>query len=239
MGSISTSATVRLKVNSVKAGQLIDYKSLGFEPTRMEAVAQALSRLYRKGEIERLSKGVYYKQQKSPFGWLQPSESTILQRYVKDGYITGVGAYNQMGLTTQTPYVVKIATGRKKTPIQIGGLNINFVVSKAKINKENKQLLPMLDAIKDIKRIPDSNVNESLHLLSDIAKKMGKEQRNILAKVAMNYNAATRAVTGALLENAKASLELLQLKQSINALTKFKLGVDDEVLPNKSNWNII
>ena len=239
MSNVTTSKSVRSKVNSFKAGQLIDYKSLGFAPNQMEAVAQALSRLCKSGEIQRLRKGVFYKPQKTPFGFLQPSENTILQRYLKDGYITGVRAYNQMGLTTQTPYVVKVATNGRKSPVKIGGISIQFVESKAKISNNNKQLLPMLDAIKDIKRIPDSDINISLQLLANRVKKLDNEQRELLAKTALNYNASTRAITGAILENIKGSLDLLPLKQSLNPLTKYKLGVDDQVLPNKSNWNIV
>ena len=240
MGSSTTSGLVRSKVNSVKAGQLIDYKSLGFAPDQMEAVAQALSRLYRQGEITRLSKGVYYKPQKTPFGFLQPSESTILKRYLKDGYITGVGAYNQLGLTTQTPYVVNIATEKRKSPVTVGGLKIKFITSNGKINVKTKPILPIIDAIKNIKRIPDADINTSLQVLKDKVKKMNEDQCNVFAKAAMDYNAATRAVAGALLESTKEMKSIsLELKKSVNALTKFKLGVDDNVLPNKSNWNIV
>lgn len=240
MRNTTTSGSVRSKVNRVKAGQLIDYKSLGFKPDQMEAVAQALSRLYRQGEIVRLSKGVYYKPQKTPFGYLKPSESTILKRYLKNGYITGVGAYNQLGLTTQTPYVVKIAIEKKKSPVTVGGLTIKFITSNGKINGKTKPILPIVDAIKDIKRIPDTDINTSLQVLKDKVKKMNEDQRSVLAKTAMDYNAATRAVAGALLESTKEMKSFsLELKESLNALTKFKLGVDSKVLPNKSNWNII
>lgn len=240
MGSTTTSGLVRSRVNSVKAGQLIDYKSLGFASDQMEAVAQTLSRLFKTGKIKRLSKGVYYKPQQTPFGFLQPSEDIILQRYLKDGYITGVGAYNQMGLTTQTPYVVKIAIEKRKSPVTVGGLTIKFITSSAKINAKTKPILPIIDAIKDIKRIPDANINTSLQVLKDKVKKMSEDQRSVLAKAAMDYNAATRAVAGALLESTKEMKVLsLELKKSLNALTKFKLGVDSNVLPNKSNWNII
>ena len=67
------------------------------------------------GAIERISPGYYYKPKVTPFGPLDPS----MEEYFKDllfdgqtpkGYLTGYYAFNLLGLTTQLPVIIEIAT---------------------------------------------------------------------------------------------------------------------------------
>lgn len=63
------------------------------------------------------------------------------------------------------------------------------------------------------------------------------QQKKIL-QLAMQYNAATRALTGAIFEKYVPELQVRELKQSLNPLTRYMIGISKELLPNQPNWNI-
>jgi predicted transcriptional regulator of viral defense system len=70
------------------------------------AIVRLLSRLVAKGELEKISKGRYYKPRKTMFGTLKPAPPGIAKDFLEKeslliGYITGTAAFAMMGLTTQ------------------------------------------------------------------------------------------------------------------------------------------
>ncbi|MBO4770121.1 MAG: hypothetical protein J5563_05000 [Clostridia bacterium] len=67
------------------------------------AFAQTISRLAKKGEIRRVSKGIYCRPRKSRFGIVPPSDREIADIYTgrSDGMIVGYGLYNSLGISTQ------------------------------------------------------------------------------------------------------------------------------------------
>jgi hypothetical protein len=46
-------------------------------------------------------------------------------------------------------------------------------------------------------------------------------------------------MTGAMLENLNIQANTEELKQSLNPLTKVKLGIKETELPSIKNWNIV
>lgn len=70
-------------------------------------------------------------------------------------YITGGALYNRLGLTTQIPRNIKIASRDKRIETSIGSMKVTSVKSYAEINEGNYQILQVLDALKDFKRISD------------------------------------------------------------------------------------
>jgi hypothetical protein len=57
-------------------------------------------------------------------------------------------------------------------------------------------------------------------------------------KYALLYPTRVRALTGAMLENLNIQANTETLKQSLNPLTKVKLGLKETELPTIKNWNI-
>jgi hypothetical protein len=57
-------------------------------------------------------------------------------------------------------------------------------------------------------------------------------------KYALLYPTRVRALTGAILENLNKQANTEKLKQSLNTLTKVKLGLKETELPTIKNWNI-
>src|SRR5690606_28656170 len=106
-------------------GTTFKYQQLGITATEYSAAAKALERLIEKDLIKRITTGVFYKPKKSIFGELRPSETEIIKPYLYErgkriAYITGTALYNNMGLTTQVPKNVKVASRCKRIYINSG-----------------------------------------------------------------------------------------------------------------------
>ena len=98
-----------------------DFRDLPFS-----AVAQALSRLTRKGAIERLSKGVYYRSRETVFGKSKPNPAAIrsLASHRKTLFPSGMAAANLLGFTTQIPRHGELATSALSLPRKLVGNDI-------------------------------------------------------------------------------------------------------------------
>jgi hypothetical protein len=143
-----------------------------------------------------------------------------------------------MGLTTQMAFRIKIASRGKRISINRGSLKADAVKSYTEVTEANYELLGFLDAIKDIKRIPDCSVSQAVKILSGKVSKLNEKQISDLVKYALIYPTRVRALAGAMLENLNIQANTEKLKQSLNPLTKVKLGLKETELPTIKNWNI-
>src|SRR5690348_10588025 len=96
---ITNSVRRRIAHGGERLWRFEDFRDLPFAP-----VAQALSRMARQGEIDRLSKGVYYRSRPTAFGRSRPNPAALRklagQRSVM--FPAGVAAANLLGFSTQT-----------------------------------------------------------------------------------------------------------------------------------------
>ena len=242
---MKVAAQIREKIKSIPESEPFGYADLGIEATDFFTAAKALERLQKKGEIKKISKGMFYKPEISIFGEMPPNYDSILQNYLykagkRVGYVTGYVLYNQLSLTTQMAFTTKIATNRNLKKINIGWLKTNSVKAYAEVTEENYPLLGILDALKDIKSIPDSSASNAIKILMPKIKVLKKNDIEHLIKYALQYPPRVRALLGAILENIfRNEFDLLTLKSSLNPSTNFKLGIKNTVLPSTQNWNII
>jgi hypothetical protein len=242
---MKVAAQIREKIKSIPESEPFGYADLGIEATDFFTAAKALERLQKKGEIKKISKGMFYKPEISIFGEMPPNYDSILQNYLykagkRVGYVTGYVLYNQLSLTTQMAFTTKIATNRNLKKINIGWLKTNSVKAYAEVTEENYPLLGILDALKDIKSIPDSSASNAIKILMPKIKVFKKNDIENLIKYALQYPPRVRALLGAILENIfRNKFDLLTLKSSLNPSTNFKLGIKNTVLPTTQNWNII
>jgi hypothetical protein len=242
---MKVAAQIREKIKSIPESEPFGYADLGIEATDFFTAAKALERLQKKGTIKKVSKGVFYKPEISIFGEMPPNYDSILQNYLykadkRVGYVTGYVLYNQLSLTTQMAFTTKIATNRNLKKINIGWLKTNSVKAYAEVTEENYPLLGILDALKDIKSIPDSSASNAIKILMPKIKVLKKNDIEHLIKYALQYPPRVRALLGAILENIfRNKFDLLTLKSSLNPSTNFKLGIKNTVLPTTQNWNII
>ena len=96
-------------------------------------------------------------------------------------------------------------------------------------------MLKYLDILKNIKKIPDSDINESYRLIKHYISALSKKEKRKMLNLSFVYPPQTRALLGKILEETP-DLELESLKKSLNPLTKFKLGLKDK--KNDERWQI-
>lgn len=222
-------------------GNPFKYQELGIDRNEYAAATKAIERLVKKGIIKRVATGLFYKPQKTVFGFLNPNEQDLLKPYLFAGkkriaYITGMALYNRLGLTTQVPRNIKIASRDKRIEVNVGNMKVRSVKSYADIDDKNYQMLEILDALKDFKTIPDL---DKAGAVKNLAKRIGvlADQKTLL-KLILKYPPRVRASAGALLEWAGKTEGLDTIKNSLNPLSAFEIGLNTQQLPTIENWNI-
>ena len=149
-------------------------------------------------------------------------------------------AYNKLGLTTQIPNEVTILGSKYNRKVKLGNLLVHYQKNDKASNYRGRgevYLLQILDAIKDIKRIPGANVNDSLRGLIHLIKNMNESEQERLVKYSKDYRPMVRALLGAIMEQI-GNTSFGKLKKSLNGLTSYKIGIDASILPNKDKWRI-
>jgi len=238
---------VKDEVSNLEAGKLFTYSNFDIPEEKFGTLAKSLSLLCKEGILRRISKGIYYKPEYFSFGNSLPTDSEIIEIVLKKNkskiaYITGINAYNQLGLTTQVSkkIVVAIDNNKKKTKIQ--NTEIKFVKARVSQNIEKLldiPILQILDAITDIKKIPACTPTRASKIFIQILIDMSKKDKQDLVRFAKYYKPMVRALLGALLELIGEKELSLILKETINSLTTFNIGISENVLSNKSQWNIL
>lgn len=234
---------INFRLGRIPKGYIFTYNDFIVEVSKKDAIIKALNRLAKTNKIVRLSKGKYYKPEDSVFGSLKPS----LEQIVKDllekgdkiiGYLTGYSVYNKLGLTTQVGNTIQIGRNEIRSAFKREYYTISFVKQKNTITKENVPLLQILDAIRYIKQIPDTTIENSCKRFLAIVASLSESERNMLVKLSLKYTPATRALTGAILDE----LGMFDLSESIfktlNPITKYKIPEVDKVLSASAKWNI-
>lgn len=241
---MTLTAEIRQQIIKIPEGKTFGYNDLKITKENYLTAAKALERFQKDGFIKKVSKGVFYKPQQTVFGELEPVYGELLRSYLFENgkriaYETGYSLYNQLGLTTQMAFRIKIASRQKRININRGALQAKAVKSYADVNENNYQILGILDAIKDIKKIPDCSVKQAYRRLSSILKAFNEQQTKALIQYALLYPPRVRALVGAILEQIGSDHKgLAKLKDSLNPLSTFTLGLSEEELPIKSKWYI-
>lgn len=231
------------RINRFKSGYIFTYSDFDIPVDKVEALKKTLSRLVQSGKIIRLSKGQFYKPEVSEFGNLRPREYQVVKDLLEEdnrviGYLTGVSAFNKLGLTTQVSNTIQIGTNISRSARRRGKYSIRFILQKNTITKDNIYLLQILDSIRFIKRIPDSDTANSCSVLISLIKDLSEDDKKGIAKYALKYNPGTRALTGAILDKVSDLGITQSLLSSLKAATSFEFNIPDELLPQKLKWRI-
>lgn len=243
MSSISISGKINSLINSTSPGIIFTYSDFNISKEKEVALAKSLSRLSKSGTIVRLSKGKYYKPRKTTFGNLKPDENQIILSLTQNrnktvGYVTGLNVFNKLGLTTQMSNTIVIAKNNMQQSKEVNGIKVRFIKRDFDFTNIDTSLLQLLDAIKDIKTIPDADINESVKVIVANLKKLTQTKLRELVKLSMDYPPAVRALLGAIIDDFFREISSKSLYQSLNPLSKYKLKVSESILPAKSKWYI-
>lgn len=241
MAKVSIMQRVKAQLDQLPSGSLVGYADFVQEPSQFAAVAAALSRLSKAGEITRFAKGQYYRPHLSRFGMVPPSDQAVLAVVgATTGqlvpYATGISVYNRLGLTTQVPAVVTLASTRRRRNLP---RRLRTVVRPALEQVSDIPLLQWLEVLRDVRRIPDTSPDRVVTRVAKELRLLNPAARRRLIELACQQTPPRgRALLGALLENIPNKKGAAALRQTLNPLTTYRLGISAKVLPNRAAWHI-
>lgn len=229
---VATAVRLRIERGGERLWRLEDFRDLPFT-----AVAQALSRMARRGFIERLSKGTYYRTRDTAFGKSRPNPSAIrgLASRRKPLFPSGTAAANLLGFTTQTAKQSELSTSANSLPRKLIGPDTVVHTRRPEAwSGLSEADAAMLDFLrrggKTSELAPEETISRTLALLSE----RGRFER--LAAIAATEPPRVRALLGALAEQlGKSDAALQRLRDSLNPLSRFHFGAFAG-MPNASQW---
>ena len=241
---MKTTDIISDKISRLPVGYVFTYEYFDLPVDKINAFTKALSRLVQEGRIRKLSPGRFYKPRFTEFGELKPDVYQVVKDLLKQngritGYLTGYSVYNQLGLSTQVSGIIQIGTNEIKKSISRGMYKIRFVKQPNKIARENIPLLRILDAIRNIKKIPDTTIEQSCKTLLLLVNEFDPPERENFMRLAKKYNPATRALAGSMFEICFGSQAVEPLYKLLNPSTSYEFGIPASILPNKQKWNIL
>lgn len=241
---MKTTEYISFTVNRYPTGYVFTYVDFVNEVNQKEAIIKALNRMAKAGKIAKLSKGRYYKPESTPFGELLPDQKQVVKDLLEEdgkatGYLTGYSIYNQLGLTTQIGNTIQIGKNERRPDCRRERYSISFIRQKNTITKENIPLLQILDAVRYIKKIPDTTLESACRRLSAIIESLAPKNKAALARLARKYPPATRTLLGAILDEQNEFSLSEPLRKSLNPITKFKLPGVGRSLRFAEKWNIL
>lgn len=222
----------RIESGGERLWRMGDFQDLPFA-----AVAQALSRLSRKGLIERLSKGIYYRPRLTALGSSRPLPSSLQTLASAKGplFPAGLAAANLLGFTTQSAGRVEVATSRASLPRKLVGVDVVIHARRpdawARLTQVEAALLDFLRRGGQHSELAPAETCQRLLSLLTVPGRF----ENLL-KVAPTEPPRVRALLGALGERLGKPQRLLQpLRNSINPYSRFDFGLLS-ILPNARAW---
>jgi hypothetical protein len=240
---VNIAQTVQNSVEAMPPGQIFGYSELPDYAKSSSAVIKAVGRMVADERLTRMSKGKFYVPKKGMFGERKPSDNELIREALyKDGnlrgYITGLALYNQLGLTTQVPKTITVASNGARQEKAFGTINIKTITTRVPFKERDVSLLQYLDVLKNIKKILDSDVNLSLVMMSDYIAKLPATKQEKLVKLALDYYPPqVRALVGLIYSKLALSLPA-SLAASLNPTTTYKIGLDKALWPKARDWNI-
>ncbi|MEQ9297293.1 MAG: DUF6088 family protein [Cyclobacteriaceae bacterium] len=232
------------KIDRLPKGYVFTYEDFIDEVDGKEAVIKALNRMAETGKISKLSKGKYYKPEKTTFGELAPPQYQVVKDLLEDngkviGYLTGLSVYSQLGLTTQVGNQIQIGKNEVRPSFKRERYIIAFIRQRNTITRENIPLLQLLDALRYIKKIPDTTPVEAVKRLQALINELSSEEEKTIVRLSQKYPPSTRALLGAILEQLTRQDYTDTIKKTLNPITKYKLKSIASVLSAAENWNIV
>ncbi len=234
---------IKKKINRIQEGTTFKYQQLDIEPEEYSAAAKAIERLIVRKVIKRVSTGVFYKPKNTAFGELSPRDEELIKPYLfvqkkRIAYITGTALYNRLGLTTQVPKTIKVASRDRRITVNARSFQAKPIKSYVDVTNENYYLLEILDVLKDFSKIPDLDKKMAIKYLLNRLKELIEKGQSRIIRYALQYPPRTRAFLGALLNKIKSKDDTIILKKSLNPLTVYGLGIKKEHLSTAPDWNI-
>ena len=140
-------------------------------------------------KIKRFDKGVYYIPKESrlkggvPLGVDAVTKAKYVFRNGKiEGYYSGYTFANQLGITTQVPYVIEIVSNGASArfrEIDVKGRKVILRKPKTEVTADNFKVLQLLDLLSNITQYADEDIKDASLRLKTYIKNEGISQEAI------------------------------------------------------------
>lgn len=240
---MSIQAVINQAVEQFIPGQVFGYAEMPLYQQSPNTVVKAISRLVASQQLSKLSKGRFYRPKVGVLGELKPSDNELLKtvlfhRSERIGYITGPSLFNRLGLITQIPKTIVVATVRAPQIKDFGTIKVKLVKARAPLIEDNVSLLELLDVLKYFRRVPDSTPTDVLKKIELSLLELKFPMVSQLLMLAINYYpASVRALLGLLLSK-HYSAELNELRATLNPTTRYHFKLDQVLWPHQKDWYI-
>ena len=219
------------QIEQIDAGRIFTFRELSFDLGKTANVAVLLSELNRKGMLVRVEKGAYYRPRKSALGLGNlPVYQDEQFRYLTEklgGYITGAYIYNKMSLTEQVATTITIATPSPVRRFSFKKLDIECVKAYSLEYREESQIpyLRLLDAIKDMKRIPGTTAQDIYDRVKSLYfEKYGVPELEKIVSLSRSYPPRVRKTVADILGDIGQPLLQSEVTRTLLPTTRFNLS---------------
>jgi predicted transcriptional regulator of viral defense system len=144
---------------------------------------KTLSRLEKRGQLSRITKGVYCRPKESRFGVVISGEDNILEHFLgknkNKGVVIGYRMYSRYGLTTQVSKTVEVYSNvpyQKKKVIR----NVRARKVELKFEPEIDKLIELLEVLENYRSIEDLN---KTNLVSYLEKSVENYNDKVFEKI--------------------------------------------------------
>lgn len=180
---------------------LYEYLKVNYEPNEPIFVSDVdlpvsdtnLRRMFKdlcdSGKIIRFDKGVYYipKQSRLKGGVPLGTDTVVREKYVLrkgkiEGYYSGYTFANQLGITTQVPYVTEIVSNNVSSrfrELELKGRRVVLRKPRITITEENYRVLQLLDLLSNISQYADANTENVSLRVKAYMKKEGIDREKV------------------------------------------------------------
>ena len=141
------------------------------------------------GQIIRYDTGIYYMKGNTRLkGGVHLSASEVARyKYIArngqvNGYYSGYTFANLLGLTTQVPYTIEIVSNgasAKCREVSVKNQKIILRRPRTQINKENVDVLQLLDLLKDFEQYVDEEMDAATFIICSYIKKIGIKRSDV------------------------------------------------------------
>lgn len=141
------------------------------------------------GQIYRYETGIYYMKGNTRLKGGVPLSASKVARYKYiarndqvNGYYSGYTFANLLGLTTQVPYTIEIVSNSasaKCREVSVKNQKIMLRRPRTQINKENVDVLQLLDLLKDFEQYVDEDMVAATYIISSYIKKIGMKRSDV------------------------------------------------------------
>jgi hypothetical protein len=220
--NVTSTVRQRIEASGERVWRMTDFSGLSFP-----AVAQALSRLARQGQLRRLGKGLYYRSRETTFGPSLPNPAVIRDLPLRQRAVfpVGVAAANMLGFTTQNPARIELATDGLSLPRLIVGKDAVIHTRRPAAWRSLSQTdAALLDFLRNRGAAGELTPAETVRKLLGHFREPGRFER--LRKVAESEPPRVRAILGAIGQQlGQPASRLASLRTSLNPLSRFDFGI--------------